>query len=104
MSGVKKLFQVSKNSPKPAYIFGNRFDVVGFIAGNADHCFGIPFIKCIQDGLRPATSWNGSDIPYSSHVVQIIDLAQKCPKCSGIAFSYLTDYFFLPMCFARSVN
>ena len=93
MSGVKKLFQESENNSKPEYIFGHLFGAVGLLAGNTGHCFSIPLRMSIQDGLRPAASWNGSGIPDSSHVIQMIDCGTEAAEVFGQSLLVPGRYF-----------
>lgn len=93
MAGVRKLFQESENISKPEYIFGHLFGAVGLLAGNAAHCFCIPLRMDIQDGLREASSWEGSGIPASSHVVQMIDCGTDAAPYFGHCLFVLDRYF-----------
>ncbi|MDO5134199.1 MAG: transposase [Eubacteriales bacterium] len=93
MAGVKKLFQESENISKPEYIFGHLFGAVGLLAGNASHCFCIPLRMDIQDGLKEASSWTGSGISASSHVIQMIDCGTDAAGYFGHCLFVLDRYF-----------
>lgn len=70
MPGVKKLFQESENSAKPAYIHGHMFGGLGILAGNPSSWACIPLSIRLHDGLQAAKEWNGASVSSASHVVQ----------------------------------
>ena len=92
--GTKKLHQESEDSSKAEYIYGHLFGAVGVVIGTKLKHFCVPLKINIQDGLRAASSWNGSGISSSTHVVQMIESGGEVSKILGPVI-YLLDRYFL---------
>jgi len=94
MPGVKKLFQESENSSKPAYIFGHMFGGLGILVGNQAKKFCLPLIIRLHDGLQFLAAWKKPDGHASTHIVQMVEDAYEAAKnfCSSLL---LLDRYFL---------
>ena len=89
--GVKKLFQESENSAKPAYIHGHMFGGLGILAGNSYVRACIPLSIRLHDGLSAASAWTGTSA--SSHIVKMVEDAYLAAKEFGNALLLLDRYF-----------
>lgn len=89
--GVKKLFQESENSAKPAYIHGHMFGGLGILAGNSHARACIPLSIRLHDGLSAAGAWTGTSA--SSHIVKMVEDAYLAAKEFGNALLLLDRYF-----------
>ncbi len=93
MPGVKKLFQESENSSKPAYIFGHMFGGIGILVGNEAKKFCLPLSIRLHDGLQFLTVWKGSDGHVKTHIVQMVENAYEAAKTFGSSLLRLDRYF-----------
>ncbi len=93
MPGVKKLFQESENSSKPAYIFGHMFGGLGILIGNQAKAFCSPLSIRIHDGLQFLSDWKGSDNSAKTHIVQMVEDAYEAAKTFGNSLLLLDRYF-----------
>jgi cell division protein FtsB len=93
MPGVKKQFQESENSSKPAYIFGHLFGGIGVLAGNLAKTYCIPLSINLQDGIQTIRNWKREDSSFSSHVVQMIENGYEAAKVFGKSLLLLDRYF-----------
>ena len=93
MPGVKKQFQESENSSKPAYIFGHLFGGIGVLAGNLAKTYCIPLSINLQDGIQTIRNWKKEDSSFSSHVVQMIENGYEAAKVFGKSLLLLDRYF-----------
>lgn len=91
--GVKKLFQESENSAKPAYIHGHMFGGLGILAGNDHTRACIPLSIRLHDGLAAARKWGGASISASSHVIQMVEDAYLAAQEFGSSLLLLDRYF-----------
>ncbi len=91
MPGVKKLFQESENSSKPAYIFGHMFGGLGILIGNQAKRFCLPLSIRIHDGLQFLSDWKGSGT--KTHIVQMVEDAYEAAKTFGNSLLLLDRYF-----------
>ena len=89
--GVKKLFQESENSAKPAYIHGHMFGGLGILAGNSHTRACVPLSIRLHDGLKAADAWNGTST--SSHIVKMVEDAYLAAKEFGNSLLLLDRYF-----------
>jgi hypothetical protein len=80
MPCVKRLFQESENSSKPAYIFGHMFGAIGVLAGGLDKLFCVPLSMRIHDGDKQIRQWSEPGAADESHVVRIIRDASHVAK------------------------
>lgn len=101
MPGVKKLVQESEDSSKPQYIFGHMYGAVGVLAGALDRHFCIPLKINIQDGLKAASTWDGSDISPENHIVQVIENAFEASRVLGRSILLLDRFFLTTSALAR---
>ncbi len=101
MPGVKKLVQESEDSSKPQYIFGHMFGAVGVLVGTLDRHFCLPLKINIQDGLKAASAWDGSDVSPKNHIVQIIENAFEASRVLGRSLLLLDRYFLTTSALAR---
>lgn len=92
--GVKKLFQESENSARPAYTHGHIFGGLGIFAGDAHMRACISLSIRLHDGLTAAKEWAGASIPASSHVVQMAEDAHLAAQEFGSSL-LLPDRYFL---------
>jgi len=93
MPGVKKLFQESENSSKPAYIFGHMFGGLGILVGNEAKKFCLPLSIRLHDGLQFLTVWNRSDDHAKTHTIQMVENAYEAAKTFGSSLLLLDRYF-----------
>ncbi len=93
MPGVKKLFQESEDSSKPAYIFGHMFGGLGILIGNETKKFCLPLSIRLHDGLQFLSDWEGSDDSAKTHVVQMVEDAYEAAKTFGNSLLLLDRYF-----------
>lgn len=94
MPGVKKLFQESENSSKPAYIFGHMYGGVAAVIHRQNHYFAIPLDLNIQDGLAETSLWKqGGRTRSDSHVVQMIRNGCEAALSLGPSYMSLDRYF-----------
>ena len=94
MSGVKKLFQESEDSSKPAYIFGHMYGGVVAVIHREDQYFAAPLDLNIQDGLAEISLWNqGSLLRSDSHVVQMIRNGHEAASSFDPSYMALDRYF-----------
>ena len=93
MPGVKKLFQESENSAKPAYIHGHMFGGLGILAGSAHNWACIPLSIRLHDGLQAAIDWKGAAVSSASHVVQMVEDAYHAALTFGDSLLLLDRYF-----------
>jgi len=99
MPGVKKMFQESENSSKPAYISGHMFGGIGILAGDKIKKYCIPLFINIQDGIQTIHSWTKSpqeseeSQKLPSHVIQMIDNGYEAAKTFGKSLLLLDRYF-----------
>ncbi len=93
MPGVKKLFQESENSSKPAYIFGHMFGGLGILVGNQAKKFCLPLSIRLHDGLQFLTAWKKSDNHTRTHIVQMVEDAYEAAKIFGNSLLLLDRYF-----------
>ncbi len=93
MPGVKKLFQESENSSKPAYIFGHMFGGLGILIGNQAKKFCLPLSIRLHDGLQFLTVWKKPDGHASTHIVQMVEDAYEAAKTFGNSLLLLDRYF-----------
>lgn len=94
MPGVKKLFQESENSSKPAYIFGHMYGGVAAVICRKDQYFALPLDLNIQDGLAETSQWKqGAPVRSDSHVVQMIRNGYEAAASLGASYMALDRYF-----------
>lgn len=93
MPGVKKLFQESENSAKPAYIHGHMFGGLGILAGSVRNWACIPLSLRLHDGLQAARKWEGACVSDASHVVQLVEDAYQAALTFGDCLLLLDRYF-----------
>ena len=95
MPCVKKLFQESENSSKPAYIFGHMYGGIATVTYRKEQYFALPLDLNIQDGLAETSQWTQGDPARSdSHVIQMI--RNGCEAASSLGSSYMAlDRYFL---------
>ena len=94
MPGVKKLFQESENSSKPAFIFGHMYGGVAAVIYREEQYFALPLDLNIQDGLAETSQWTQGDPTRSdSHVVQMIRNGYEAASSLGSAYMVLDRYF-----------
>lgn len=94
MPGVKKLFQESENSSKPAYIFGHMYGGVAAVIYRKEQYFALPLDLNIQDGLAETSQWTHGDPARSdSHVVQMIRNGYEAASSLGSSYMALDRYF-----------
>lgn len=93
MPGVKKLFQESENSAKPAYIHGHMFGGLGILAGSVRNWACIPLSIRLHDGLQAARKWEGACVSDASHVVQMVEDAYQAALTFGDCLLLLDRYF-----------
>ena len=95
MPGVKKLHQESEDSSKGEYIFGHLFGAIGILIGNMYQILCLPLHMSIQDGIKQAADWEGSNISAESHVIQMIINGYKAALAFGKSIFLLDRYFLL---------
>lgn len=94
MPGVKKLFQESENSSKPAYIFGHMYGGGAADIYREEQYFALPLDLNIQDGLAETSQWTqGDSVRSDSHVVQMIRNGYEAASSLGSSYMVLDRYF-----------
>lgn len=93
MPGVKKMVQESEDSSKGEYIFGHLFGAVGVLIGRREQKFCLPLKVNIQDGIRTAAGWDGSNISEENHIQQMIRNGVEAAKTFGKSVLLLDRYF-----------
>ena len=93
MPGVKKMSQESETCSKPEFIHGHLFGALAIVAGSLTRKFCIPLKINLQDGLRKAAEWAGSEVSSASHVVQMIESSFEAARIIGASFLVLDRYF-----------
>ena len=93
MPCVKKLFQESENSAKPAYMFGHMFGTIGVLAGGLGKLFCVPLSMRIHDGDKQIHQWADPGAVSESHVVRIIREASHVAKQLTKAILLLDRYY-----------
>ena len=93
MPGVKKMVQESEDSSKGEYIFGHLFGAVGVLIGRREQKFCLPLKVNIQDGIRAAAGWDGSNISEENHILQMIRNGVEAAKTFGKSVLLLDRYF-----------
>ena len=93
MPGVKKMTQESDTCSKPEYIHGHMFGALAIVAGSLTRKFCIPLKINLQEGLRHASEWAGSEISGESHVTQMVEASFEAAKVIGKSYLLLDRYF-----------
>lgn len=93
MPGVKKMVQESEDSSKGEYIFGHLFGAIGVLIGRREQKFCLPLKVNIQDGIRSAAGWDGSNISEENHILQMIRNGVEAAKTFGKSVLLLDRYF-----------
>jgi len=94
MPCVKKLYQESENSAKPAYMYGHMFGAIGVLVGGLEKLFCLPLSITIHDGDKQINGWKHSQAEEESHVQRLI--RQACQVASKFVPSILLlDRYFL---------
>ncbi len=91
--GKKNLFQESKNSAKPDYIYGHMFGGSGILAGRVRIWAYIP-LSIRLHGLQTATGWKGASVSATSHVAQMMEDAYRA-TLAFVDSLLLPDRYFL---------
>ncbi|MBO7675843.1 MAG: transposase [Atopobiaceae bacterium] len=98
MPGVKLLHQESETVSKPEFVFGHMFGAVGVMAGELGRCLCVPLKVNMQDGMRAAAGWDGTDrvgVSAESHVVQSVRCAFEAARGLGRRCLLAMDRYFL---------
>ena len=96
MPDVKKLFLESENLAKLKYIHGHIFGGLGILAGDVRSWVWIPLGLRLHDGIQAAREWDGTSVPDSSHVVQMVEDAYHTVLTFGgtlLYIKYICKYF-----------
>ncbi len=90
---VKKLFQESEDSPKPAYILGHMFGSLGILIGNSNKKFCLDLSIKLHDGLQFLEEWKGTSGSVRTHIVQMMEDSFDAAKTCGRSLLLLDRYF-----------
>ena len=93
MACVKKMHQESGSMAKRPYIFGHSHGSTGAVIGSGPKAFFLPVETTIQDGANTVKSWKDPSHQEKSHVVQMMESADRCLAAMGSSILSLDRYF-----------